>query len=508
MTTLAALLAALHLPATAAERRTSVSAIAYDSRAVIPGALFVAITGFHVDGHAFLDDAFRHGAVAAVVNDAWVASDRPRAARLIGVPDTRAALSTLAAAFNGRPAEAMRVIGVTGTDGKTTTTYLISALVEHTGRTTGLMGTVDFKIGPRWQHNDTRQTTPEAVEVQALLAEMRAAGVSHAVIESSSHGLALHKLDDCAYDIAVVTYVGEDHLELHGTRDAYLAAKGRLFELLDRPRRKVGARLAVVNADDPGSERYLRGRTAQPVRSYGLAADAEVRAAQLAMDGSGSTFDLLIGGHQRRVRTHLPGAFNVSNILAAATVAAHEGATVAQIAEALETVRGVPGRMERIDGGQPFAVIVDYAHTGPALAKVVTTLRSLTAGRIIVVYGCAGGRSPERRAGMGGVAARLADLSVITTEDPHEESADAIIAEIAAAMCAAGREEGRDFWRVQDRRSAIRSALRMARAGDIVLLAGKGHESSIIIGREHTPWDERAVAREELAELGYTRTAR
>lgn len=494
---------ALGVPPDPADHGILITSLAYDSRRVQPGSLFVAIPGFHVDGHAFLPQAVGAGAAALVIR-------RDQAERLAGLPpvrvfavdDTRRALSVLAAAWHDQPGERLRVVGVTGTDGKTTTTYLTSALLEAAGHVTGLMGTVQFKVAGAWRENDTRQTTPEAPEVQALLAEMADAGVGYAIVESSSHGLELRKLDHCAYDIAVVTNVGEDHLELHGTPAAYLAAKGRLFALLDAPRQKPGLRWGIVNADDP-SAAHMRARTGADVLSYGIDQPADVRAEAVQLDAGGADFRLLSPWGTAAVRTQLPGRFNVSNVLAAATVALAEGVPVERIAGALAGIAGVPGRLERIDAGQPFTVIVDYAHTGPAFAKVLSTLRPLTAGRIIAVFGCAGGRSPERREGMGRAAAAHADFAVLADEDPYEEDRDEIIADIAIAMQEAGAVEGEQFVRIPDRREAVHAAFARARPGDLVLLAGKGHEQSIIIGRTKTPWDDRRVAREELAALGY-----
>jgi UDP-N-acetylmuramoyl-L-alanyl-D-glutamate--2,6-diaminopimelate ligase len=480
-----------------------ITALAYDSRRAAPGSLFFAIPGFHVDGHDFIRQAVTNGAAALVVRRDRLSSLGDLAVPVLAVDDTRVALSAAAAAFYRHPGRSMRVIGVTGTDGKTTTTYLISVLLEAAGRVTGLMGTVDFKVGPTWRTNETRQTTPEALEVQQLLAEMRDAGVTHAIVESSSHGLELRKLDHCAYDVAVVTNVGADHLELHGTPEAYLAAKGRLFALLDERGDKPGTAAGIVNADDPRSAAHMRGRTRAPVLSYGVEARADLRAEALSLDEGGAEFDLVTPRGRQRVRLPLPGRFNVNNALAASAVGEVEGLSLAEIAAGLARVKGPPGRMERIERGQPFTVIVDYAHTGPALEKVLREVRPLARGRVIVVFGCAGGRSQERRQGMGGAAARLADFSVLTNEDPHEEDPRSILGDIAAAMHAVGRREGSDFALIEDRRAAIRAAFERAGPGDLVLLAGKGHEGSIIVGRTKTPWDERQVAREELAALGY-----
>ena len=500
---LADLRQAIDTPMVPGDDAVPITALAYDSRRAAPGSLFFAIPGFHVDGHDFIPAAVRNGATAVVVRRDRLASLGDLGVPVLAVEDTRTALSAAAAAFYGHPGRSLRVIGVTGTDGKTTTTYLISALLESAGRVTGLMGTVDFKVGPAWRTNESRQTTPEALEVQQLLGEMRDAGVTHAVIESSSHGLELRKLDHCAYDVAVVTNVGADHLELHGTPDAYLAAKGRLFALLDERGDKPGPVAGVVNADDPRSAAHMRGRTRAPVLSYGVDEPADVRAEALSLDEGGATFELVTPRGRRRVRLPLPGQFNVSNALAAAAVAEVEGLSLEEIAAGLASAEGPPGRMERIEQGQPFTVIVDYAHTGPALEKVLRAVRPLARGQVIVVFGCAGGRSPERRPGMGGAAARLADFTVLTNEDPHEDDPRRILDDIAEAMRAAGRREGDDFVLIEDRRTAIRAAFARAGPGDLVLLAGKGHEGSIIIGRAKTPWDERRVAREELAALGY-----
>jgi UDP-N-acetylmuramoyl-L-alanyl-D-glutamate--2,6-diaminopimelate ligase len=515
MITLGTIAAAAGVPLPPEQAAVAIAAVEYDSRAVRPGALFVAIRGFHADGHRFLPAAVAAGAAAVVVEREQPAARISASSRctsaaglgvpVLAVPDTRVALSAAAAAFYREPGRSLRVIGVTGTDGKTTTTYLISAILDAAGHRTGLFGTVAYKVGPEWRENDSRQTTPEAVEVQRLLAEMRAAGCSHAVLESSSHGLALHKLDHCAYDTAVVTYVGADHLDFHGTAEAYLEAKGRLFELLERTAAKPGRRTAIVNADDPRSAVHMRGRTAAPIVSYAIDAAADLRAEAVVLDANGASFTAVSPEDTRPVRIHLPGRFNVSNALAAIAAARAEGVPLATAAAALDRVHGVPGRMERVDEGQPFTVVVDYAHTGPAFAKVLTELRPLTSGRIIAVFGCAGEQSRERRTDMGEVAARLADFSVLTNEDPRREPPEAVIAQIAAAMVAAGAREGERFARVVDRREAIAAAFALARPGDVVLLTGKGHEGSILIGDGRLPWNEREVARAELRRLGHGR---
>lgn len=483
-----------------------VTGVSYDSRRTTPGAVFVAVAGFTVDGHGFVAAARDRGAAAVVV-------ERGRAARppdwdvdrcaWVEVADSRFALSALAATWYGHPGERMHVVGVTGTDGKTTTAYMTCAVLDAAGATTGLMGTVQFKIGPCWEENDTRQTTLEALEVQELLARMRDAGVTHAVVESTSHGLALRKLEHCDFDVAVVTNVTEDHLDFHRSREAYLEAKGRLFALAGASPAKSGPRFAVLNADDSSYE-YLRSRTPLDVITYGMEHPADLHGEIVAALPSGS--HVALGGRwgEARLWVPMPGAFNVANALAAAAVGLGFGLSLGPVCEALGRFPGVPGRMMSLTAGQPFAVVVDYAHTGYSFRKLLSVLRPLTRGRVIAVFGSAGERAPERRAGIGAVAAELADFSVLTDEDPRFEDPGKIIADIARVMAGAGRTEGLDFVRVPDRRTAIRTAFGRARPGDIVVLAGKGHEQSIIVGAEKVAWDERRVAEEELAALGFT----
>lgn len=473
-----------------------------DSRQVVPGALFVAVPGFVSDGHDHIAQALTRGAAALVVQQDHLPALPGWPVPIAAVPDSRAALSHVAAAYYGYPGRRMRVIGVTGTDGKTTTSYLINAVLEGADRRTGLFGTVAHKVDAEWIDNPTRLTTPGALEVQALLARMVAGGVEYAIVESTSHGLELHRLDDCDYDVGVFTNLTPDHLDLHGSIEAYRAAKARLFEMLGQPTEKTGSRYAVLNADDPTSE-YLRGRVTVPVVSYSLQADADVCAAAVAPRPDVTHARIVTRMAEAALDLPLPGLFNVSNALAAVAVAVREGVPLDAVARSLSHFSGVPGRMERIDAGQPFAVIVDYAHTGDALRKVLKTLRPATRGQLIVVFGSAGERGHSRRLGMGEAAAELADFSILTDEDPRFEDPEAILAEISAAMGARGRDEPQDFVRIVDRQQAIDAAIRRARPDDLVLLAGKGHEQTIEMRGEKLPWDDRAAARRALAACGY-----
>jgi UDP-N-acetylmuramoyl-L-alanyl-D-glutamate--2,6-diaminopimelate ligase len=482
-----------------------VSAVCYDSRKVTPGALFVAVPGFRADGHDHIAEAAGRGAIAVAVQadrpDKWRSAVEESGLSAVVVADTRRALAALAAAFYGHPARSLRVIGVTGTDGKSTVVHLIAHLLEAAGHRCALLSTVQCKAGERVRPNETRFTTPEAPDVQALLAEALAAGAEYAVLESTSHGLALHRLDACEYDVAAMTNVTADHLDFHRSREEYLAAKGRLFTMLDESVSKPGVeKVAVLNADDPASG-YFRSLTHARAVTYGVQAAADVRAADIRPLDSGSRFRLTTRAGEEEATLGQPGEFNVYNALAAAAVALSQGMGPDDVARGIATFPGVPGRLERIDEGQPFTVVVDFAHAPEALRRVLGFLRERRHGRLIAVFGCIGGRERPRRAGMGRAAAELADFSVLTNDNPFGEDPDAIIAEIVEGLREAGRHEGDHFVAIPDRREAIAHAFAMAVEGDIVLLAGKGHEQSITIGETVIPWDDRQVARELLREL-------
>jgi len=475
-----------------------VTAVCYDSRRVVPGALFVAMRGLAADGHDFIPDALAHGATAVIVEehrrDAWSPHVREGIA-LVAVPDARAALAQAADGFYGHPAHALGVVGVTGTDGKTTTTHLVAHVLTASGRRAGYLSSVEFCAGGRAELNATHMTTVEAPDVQARLAAMRDAGDAYAVIEASSIGLEWHRVDECEFDVGVLTNLAPDHLDFHHTMDAYARAKARLFAMLDASADKGLPKGAVLNADDPASE-TMRAATRAPVVTYGLAQPADLTARTITADGLTQRFDLVAFGVRRPARLPLPGRFNIANALAAVAVALSQGIELTVAADALASFPGVPGRLERIDEGQPFAVVVDIASTEQAMANVLDVLRSVTAGRLIVVFGAAGERDRARRAGIARAVAKRADVAIVTNEDPRTEDPDAIIAEIATALDAHGFT-GR-YERIAGRRDAIARAFELARPGDTVLLAGKGTEQSIVIGTTHHPWDERAVARELL----------
>ncbi len=492
------LLASAQIPVPAGAEELDVRTVAYDSRRVAPGSLFVAIEGFHRDGHEFAAEAVKRGAVAVVAQ---------RKLRLkvpvAVVTDSRAALADLAAEVFEHPTRKLKLVAVTGTDGKTTTVHLVSDVLEAGGERTGFATTVDFKVADHVAANDTRQTTQEAVEIQEFFAELLVAGGTWGVLEATSHALALRKLRGTEVDIAVFTNLSPEHLDFHGTLQSYLEAKGILFEMLGQGTDKGVAKTAVLNADDPHWQ-YLVDRAAgAKVITYGIDAHADVQGTVLAADARGSRVRVEARGETVEIALPLVGRFNVHNALAAIAAGVAAGVPLAKARDALQRAKPVRGRMEPVDRGQPFSVIVDYAHTPESLDKVLALLRPLTKGRLIAVFGSAGERDRTKRPRLAEVAAKHADFFIITQEDPRLEDPAAILAEIEAGAIAAGRVRGTHYAVIDDRREAVREAMRRAQAGDTVLLAGKGHEGSIIVGEEKRPWDEAAVARDALRELGF-----
>jgi UDP-N-acetylmuramoyl-L-alanyl-D-glutamate--2,6-diaminopimelate ligase len=477
-------------------RGTKVGGLTYDSRQVQLGDFFVALTGSEVDGHQYGEDAAARGASAFLVEHP-LAVDLPQ----IIVPNTRAALAAVAAVFYDHPSAAVNVIGVTGTDGKTTTSYLIDAILRTNGVRTGMVGTVAVRIGDRLVPLATRQTTPESADIQRYLRDMVTENVRWAILEATSHGLAMHRLDLVTFAIAAVTNITREHLDFHGTVENYRRAKAILFQ-----RTTDDNGLHVINIDDPGAA-SIRS-FADPTRTLTYSAtgqSATLRASDVRPRPDGSSFMIHTAGSGTAC-VHLPlvGDFNVANALCAAGVALAAGVDLEGVVNGLETAPPVPGRMVNVDAGQPFGVVVDYAHTPEALAHILTLLRGLRpAGRLISVFGSAGERDIEKRARQGAIAAKLADFAIFTNEDPRNEDADQIIAQIASGAREHGGHQGRTFDMIPDRRQAIARAFDVAREGDCVLLAGKGHEQSIIVGHEKVPWDEEGVARAVLAEMGW-----
>lgn len=471
-----------------------VGGVQCDSRRVRAGDLFVALKGEKADGHDFIGEVAAAGATAVMVER--ILGSFPSLTQ-IRVEDAHFALPRIAANFHGHPSEHLRVVGVTGTNGKTTTTYLIAAILAKSGIPSGVIGTLGYQVGDR--RLPALNTTPAASELQELLAQMLHGGMKAAVMEVSSHSLIQHRADAIAWDAAVFTNLTRDHLDYHGTMENYFEAKRKLFQGLSEGRKPA---VAVLNADDPYSEslrQALRPGTGRV--TYGLKRDAEVRA-ELASDPfgvNGSRFRLHTARGSVDVHTPLCGAYNVSNCLAAAATGVALHLELNAIQEGIESVRNVDGRLERVelpDGARPFSVFVDYAHTDDALRNVLGTLRPLTRGRLITVFGCGGNRDTTKRPLMGRVASEMSDVCIVTTDNPRQEEPASIAAQVKA-----GIEAGRNCRVILERRAAIREALSMAGEGDVVLLAGKGHETYQEIKGTRIPFDDRQVAREEMQTL-------
>jgi len=495
-----------HLPVPPLSRSGStdpeITGVVLDSRVAVPGSLFVALVGGSVDGHRYIPSTIQRGAAAA-------AGTRPASEFAdLGVPyfqvaDDRLSLAYLAAAFYGFPARQLTVIGVTGTDGKTTTSNLIYQIMQAAGIRTGMITTINAVIGDTALDTGFHVTTPESPDVQRYLAQMVAAGLTHVVLETTSHGLAQHRVAACDYDIGVVTNITHEHLDYHGSLEAYRAAKARLFIGLAEtaPKPQGNPRLAILNADDDVYD-YLRDLT--PVRqiAYSLGAGAaDLYAADIAYDASGIHFTAVGPSFQQPIFSPLVGAFNVSNCLAAiAATVLGLGVAPSQAAAGIAALMGVPGRMERLDMGQNFTAIVDFAHTPNALRRAIEAVRPMTSGRVLAVFGSAGLRDREKRRLMAEVSAELADLTYLTAEDPRTESLDDILAEMVGAACARGAVEGSTVFRIPDRGEAIRRAVQAAQPGDVVICCGKGHEQSMCFGEVEYPWDDRIALRAALAQ--------
>ncbi len=490
----ATLLEALPVKTVVGVLPATVSGVAYDSRKVGPGDLFVAVPGLRQDGRRFVDEALSRGATAVVLEGG--ASPVTIPAPQILVPSVREALARLADAYHGHPSRGLTLVGITGTNGKTTTSFLVEALLRAAGHRTGLIGTIEYRIGDETMR--AGQTTPEAVELQSLLARMRESGVTAAAMEVSSHALALARADGTEFDVAVFTNLTQDHLDFHGTLEEYRRAKARLFRLLAagaKPRRH-----AVVNSDDPAGLSMVAGLEV-PTLTFGRSPAASVHPLRVATGSEGIGMEVATPAGPVRIDSPLVGEHNVLNLLGAVGVACALGLAPGVAGPALSGVRAVAGRFERVEAGQPFLVVVDYAHTPDALERVLLTARKLVApgGRLAVVFGCGGDRDRSKRPIMGGIAARLADRLWVTSDNPRSEPPEAIIAEIVTGIAALGPTAGPHVT-MPDRKAAIRDALGWARDGDVVVIAGKGHETYQIVGSDVLPFDDRAVARAVLAE--------
>ncbi len=466
-------------PPAASDRE--IAGISADSRTVGPGQIFVALRGEKEDGWAHAREAAARGAAAVV-------SDRPAPEEFpvpwVRVREPRRLLGQLAARLAGNPSEKLVLAGVTGTNGKTTTAMLLEGVLARRHGRAGFLGTVAYRTGRR--EIPARHTTPEAPLLQALLAEMVAEGTPAAAMEVSSHALALDRVAGTRFDVAVFTNLTRDHLDFHGDLDTYFEAKKKLFAL-----RKPGA-AAVVNVGDPWGRRLAK-EVAPPVVTFSSTGAADVRAESIVCDLRATSLDIVHAGGRFQISSSLLGRFNADNLLAAAAAGLALGLEEGEIAAGVASVTRVPGRLDRVATGQPYTILVDYAHTEDALERLLRAVRDLTDRKIVLVFGCGGDRDRGKRAPMGRLAGSLSDIAIATSDNPRSEDPQAILAEVEEGLIASGAT---NYRKVPDRREAIRTAIDLADPGTVVVIAGKGHEIVQVVGDRSLPFDDREVAAE------------
>jgi UDP-N-acetylmuramoyl-L-alanyl-D-glutamate--2,6-diaminopimelate ligase len=484
----------------------SAMSVEYDSRAVKKGSVFVAIEGEYQDGHAYIVSALEKGAAMAVGTQAQWRERFPQ--QYVLVEDARKALAYLAAAYYDFPARKMTVIGVTGTDGKTTTTNLIFQILKEAGYKAGMVSTVNAVIGEEIIDTGFHVTTPEAPMVQELLAKMVECGLTHVVLETTSHGLAQHRVAACEYDIGVFTNITHEHLDYHGTYENYLQTKAQLIHyLVETQMKPAGAiRLAVINRDDqsyPALSEMIKeeGKAVQSI-AYSRNLSADIHTLNEEQSSDGLKIDVSVQGKKIQIHSNLVGGYNVSNILAAVGAAAVGLGIELQVVQAgIAALPGIPGRMEKIDRGQNFLAIVDFAHTPNAMKVTLETARVISKRRVIAIFGSAGLRDREKRKMMAVEGVEQADICIFTAEDPRTEKLDDILMEMQLAAEKAGGILGKNFYVEPDRSSAIRLGMQLAQADDLVIVCGKGHEQSMCFGKTEYLWDDRIAMRAALAEL-------
>lgn len=487
------LLSATEISALAGDTDKDISQVTDDSRNIKKDALFVAVHGFKTDGHKYIAAALANGAAAVVIQDPSYISQHYT---WLLVPDTHKALADLSAAFWGYPGGSLNVIGVTGTNGKTTTANLIAAVLEERGYSTGLLGTIHNRLGQ--EIFPVQHTTPEAPELQELLHDFLDKGAEYAVMEVSSHALDLQRVSSLEFDVAVFTNLTQDHLDFHGTMERYLASKSKLFLSLGRNASKKRRKYAIINIDDPAGAK-LADMISVPRITYGMMNKADVRAEQVKVTARGVSYLLSYSEKLIPVSLKLTGVFNVYNSLAAIAVGLVENVPIDSIISSLERISGISGRLEKVEGGQEFTVIVDYCHTPDGLDNCLRTAREIAEGRVITVFGCGGDRDKTKRPLMGEVAGRLSDYIIVTSDNPRSEEPQKIIDDIIPGLQQAlGKKQ---FIAESDRRKAIKLAIEKASPGDVVIIAGKGHEDYQIIGEQVLTFDDRQVASEAIKDI-------
>ena len=499
--TLATLLLPFDVVSATGNLDVELSGITDDSRGVARGSLFVAVKGQQVDGHSFVSEVSRQPVGGVVVQAPFQVPAHVRKAggpAWIVVEDSRKALGQLASRFFQDPSQALHMVGVTGTNGKTTVAHVCQAVLERGGYRTGLMGTVGYHVGAEFQ--TASHTTPGAIPLQAFLHRMVDAGMDTAVLEVSSHALALDRVEGCEFDVVVFTNLTQDHLDFHETMESYYHAKARLFQEFVVPAFKRGPKRAIINIDDAWGIRLQAG-TPVPVWTYSLRRHADIYATDVNLSMDGTRFTVRTPRGALDIQSALVGEHNVSNLLASIGVCLARGMSPDDVQRGIRECRAVPGRFERVEAGQDFSVIVDYAHTEDALAQLLAAARQLRRERIITVFGCGGDRDPGKRPKMGRVAAQLSDVVFLTSDNPRTEDPEAILRNIEQGVLGLPASERGASYVIPDRRAAIRAAFLEARPGDVVLIAGKGHEDYQIIGETRHRFDDREVARELLASL-------
>lgn len=467
-----------------------VTGLFYDSRKIRQGHVFFCIRGEKTDGHQYIPQALANGAVALITEEAVVAP-----VPVVVVKNTRMAASRMANVFFEQPSQKLRVFGVTGTNGKTTTTYLIEAILKHSGRQVGLIGTIRSTVGG--QDQPMERTTPEGIDLHEMLYHMVQAADDSLVMEVSSHALDLHRVDGCEYDIGVFTNLTQDHLDYHKTMENYLLAKIKLFaQLKHTGGTGKGVKGAVINLDDPAAERII-SMTHVPMLTYGIDHKADLQAVDVHVDHQGTRYTLAYQGRYLPMTLKIAGLFNVYNTLAAAGAAIIDGISLETIKEALETFKGVPGRFQLVQEGQDFAVIVDYAHTPDGLENVLKAARAICRGQLIVVFGCGGDRDRTKRPIMGRIAGNLSDYTIVTSDNPRTEDPVSILKEIEPGVAAVT-----DAYEMEiDRHQAIHLAIQMAKPNDVVVIAGKGHENYQVLRERTIHFDDFEEAQEALRRL-------
>lgn len=473
---------------------TVVTGISSDSRDIEAGYLFVCISGAHVDGAAFAAQAVEKGAVAVLTTKHL---DLPSSAVQIQVPDIHHALEDMVPFFYDYPGKKMRMIGVTGTNGKTTTTHIIAHILRSAGHHVGVIGTIHALIDD--EELPIHNTTPDVVELQRFLALMYEKGMTHVVMEVSSHALALERVAGIEYDTAVFTNLTQDHLDFHKTMENYVAAKAKLFQSLTAADHVKEHKTAIVNVDDPWSKQILDACHCQ-VLTYGVEKDADLKGSNLNVELKRSSFDVVGPFVNVHLNMNITGLFNVYNTLAAIGAAHAEGIDEATIDKAIQTFHSVAGRFELVEAGQPFAIVVDYSHTPDSLEKALETARAMNSNHVIAVFGCGGDRDRTKRPIMGRIGAELADIPIVTSDNPRSENPDAIVAEVEEGV-KQGLKAGQHHEVIVNRREAIYRAVELAQENDIIVIAGKGHETYQILNDGTIHFDDREEARNAVRDL-------